>query len=252
MTSDDELEKLRRAAFGRASSADERRSAVHQLAAIDAERTHREQEQHEAGAWRLDRADDEIAVSPPADTPAASPDASLAEVLDESPGMALDERKRHAAKRGLHPLWLVPIVLASAVVGGVAGELGSAPTASRPSGSASGAPESVRIGDLHAVDRLFERERTERDAYPQPEQAEALRTETTRYLGGDIDGAQAWAGRTTDKLICLLVLDGEVGAGSCATRDDFAGAGITVGVNGYTVTWDGLHTGITPPTAYFD
>lgn len=246
----DELRELRRAAFGRTSTPEEQRSAALRLAEIDAERARIERE-------RVARADAERRLE---EHVAATPESAPGDV---PPGAAAAASRVEAgadrpAERGIRPLWLVPIVLAALAVGAVAGSLSATPRET-PLASASpaavddvAAAGAVNAGDLHAADVVFARERTENDVYPHGELVPELVPSSVRYLGGVEGSVEVWVGKKPDDSLCLLVTEGEQGAATCATRDQFRENAIALGINAYGISWDGLHTSITPPSAYLN
>lgn len=228
----DELRELRRIAFGRESTAEERAGAVEELRKLEiAHATEARQAAVEPDVTeRSDSAPREI-------SPASDPTTTATETDASGP------RRRTAVRA----IWLVPIILASLAVGAIGGSVWGAAHQSTTSPSAhasfalgtdgSGQPG----GDLAAADKIFAQLRTTQDAFPLPGVVQNLRQSSVRFLGGTTDAVQLWVGLNSEDELCLLLYESKSnsGAASCVTRANFASQGITLGFNKYQASWNG-------------
>jgi hypothetical protein len=226
MASGDGFDELRRTAYGRDSSPEERAAASRAL---------RELENSHA------------IVTPPPPAPLATPndpDPSAAQRLQVEP--AASTTPPPVAR--LHALWLIPIIAGSLALGALGATFWGAPG---PLPMAGGTPEaeatvpvvtsdtSQQVGDLEAAERFFATPQTEQDVYPHAELLPQLQLSTVRFLSGDPTLGRAWVGKDTEGKICLLVDQGGAGAASCSRLSDFVSQGITLGFNEFSASWNG-------------
>lgn len=228
-TDADDVERLRRVAFGRQASADERAAAVEALRQL---RTADEQRAAEA-------AERARVVADPAP-----------ESADDESEWAAEPDRRH----GIRPLWLIPIVVASIVVGAVgalavSSQFEAAPPSVPPSQSHTPAqppPPSGVVGgpgDLEAAERWFDGGATPSDAFPDAAFLEGLDIDQydVRFMASEGSDWSVWVAKDRRGQLCLLVRNPPVGgsAASCSTTEDFERNGISIGLNDHTAFWDG-------------
>jgi hypothetical protein len=252
---DSRIDVLRRIAFGRESTAEERADATEELRKLEiAQATEaRQTAVRQAAIERdvpLDLANEpdvtEHGDSVPREiSPASDPHTPATEA--EAPG----PRRRTAVRA----IWLVPIILASLAVGAIGGSVWGAAHQSTASPSAhasfalgtdgSGQPG----GDLAAAEHTLAQPQTTQDVYPLPALVQNLRQSSVRRLGGPDETVQTWVGRNTEDELCLLVYESKThsGAASCATTADFTSHAITLGFNQYQVSWDGTKATVFMP-----
>ena len=234
---DAEVERLRRVAFDRTTTAEEEAAAElarRDLAALE--------EETRASRAALDRAID-AALEPGAHPPVAS-----------DPGDTAPTDAPDATARTRRPAWLLPAAVALVV--GVAAtsavwawqgsdELPAAVSASRsPSpieyflgDRPDGIPEP---GDLSAAEVWFEREQTDEDLVGVGE----LRPEFDRgsvRLVHSSPIARVWVAKQVDGKLCLETTDtfSQVTNGTCAVAGDFEQSGLAVASNVLTADWNG-------------
>jgi hypothetical protein len=234
MTSDDELRGLRRAAFGRSSTPDERRQAAERLAALDAAAQQARAEQVQA--------DDEV------------PTATAAPAPESAASSAAPESEPHA-RRSIALIWVLPIVLAALVLGVIAGralESGSVPRERATASDAAGESQQVR-GDLAAARTQLAGPHTGGEAFPDPVFVEKQGLESVTLIGdlhpGDLH-ITVWGATNQSDDICLIagVPDG-VFAAQCVNGTEFSQHGITLGFNGFEVSWNGVSSSAVPSTS---
>ena len=175
MVSGERFEELRRIAFGRDSTAEERAVATEELHRLE-EAQAAEARQTEARQAAVERDDPRSLANEPGVTersdsvpreisPASDPLTPAAEA--DAPG----PRRRTAVRA----IWLVPIILASLAVGAIGGSLWGAAQQSttKPSAHASfalGTDGSGQPGgDLAAAENTLAQPRTTQDVYPLPD-----------------------------------------------------------------------------------
>lgn len=148
-------------------------------------------------------------------------------------------------RRRIRVGWLVPIAVASLLVGavgalGVTGHLSGIMATMFSDGGA------VVKGDLKAADSRFDKPFVPSDTYPGiVAQSYGVGESDVRASGL----AGVWFGRT-DSTLCLLLLSFEAGSGaSCVQRDHFVKSGITLVSMGHTFRWFGGDATVDPPLA---
>lgn len=151
-------------------------------------------------------------------------------------------------KRSIRAAWLIPIIIGSLILG-VVGTLGATGQLLLPFGFLAPSPSpSVTSsfgqmpGDLGAADSWFSNSATASDAFPFADAlyANEIQFADVRFalVGGH--GWNVWVGHTPDKL-CLLIADvsTSTGAANCVTREQFAAGGVSLELNGRVASWYG-------------
>lgn len=148
-------------------------------------------------------------------------------------------------RRSIRVAWLIPIVVGAVLIGvlatmGVAGQFDAGARWSAP--VASGNPQTQGSGDLSAADAWFEKPITDADLFTYPELSDSngIASDQVRFALDGGNGYMVWVGRT-DRQLCLLISqEGETnGAVSCFDRDRFVAAGAHLAVDGRKAYWYG-------------
>jgi len=242
----DEIDRLRRVAFGRTSTADDERAAgaaLIELARIDAE-------------VDAEREAARIAALPPAE-PAA---ASVAEPV-EAP---------HEPQLPRWRSWLAPAavglvagaLVASGVIlafppapdapvaadstpapDGIDYFLGDAPEAESTDGTLAGMTSAG--GDPQAAERWFADAQTDEDLEGVGSLLPEFDRESVRLVHAS-GIARVWVAKRVDGQLCLEVTVSETDytSGSCAPPPDFADRGLTVSSDTITVRWNGSQASV--------
>jgi hypothetical protein len=237
----DEIDRLRRVAFGRTSTPDDERAAeaaLVELAHIDAE-------------IDAEREAARFAALPPAE-PAA---ASVAEPV-EAPHEPQPPRWRS---------WLAPAAVgivagalvasgliltfppaadtpdradSTAIPAGVNYFLGDAPEVESTDGTLAGMTSTG--GDLQAAERWFSDPQTDEDLEGVGSLLPEFDRESVRLVHAS-DIARAWVAKRVDGQLCLevTVRETDYTSGSCALPPDFTERGLTVSSDPITVRWNG-------------
>lgn len=251
-----EIEELRRIAFGRDSTEEERATATRQLT-------------------RLAAAESAAAAPGTSPAPAEGPygetstgDAEAAEVETTADEQAVAEQAAPTRRRTIAMVWLLPAVIASLVVGAVAGRTtapsqqypASTPAASHPpiTDSAAGSDPVQNngtdvVGSLAAAESWLARPPTAADTFPNPELIQSQSLSFVRLIKnvrGDDMLITVWGAKDPSGGICLLAgLHGGFFTSACASQENFIEHGIALGSNGFEVSWDGISTSVTFPMA---
>lgn len=243
MAESDEVERLRRVAYGPGSSARERAEAEAALRVIEG------------------RAAAVAAIAAPSgDGEGSAEEALTAEGLPggEPGGVeAADAGESGGAAsvwgRSIRVGWLVPVVVGGVIVGvlatlGVTGQFApqaqfNGPSTTSPSPSFDESASPVLGGDLKAADAWFDGPGIAPDAYPDTTllKSSDIEPRDVRFALAAGGGWNVWVGRSKSSELCLLVADVATGGGAvgCVSRDDFAADGAHLGVNGRTADWYG-------------
>lgn len=251
-TEAEEVERLRRVAYGPESSAQERAEAEAALRALDQPET------------AMSEAAEAEMIKPEATTPEAIEREAI-EPEATTPGevtRSSDETREQRAL-GMRPVWLIPIVVASLVVGALgalgatdqlAGGSSAAETSASPMLQGPGGLYSPQypVGDLEAADGWFTGDPKPLDTFPDPDllEANSIDPDEVRLLkvtSADEGSVTVWAGANRLGHLCLLVTNGpeRVSVSTCATRADFSrGGGLGFRIDGFLVSWDGREVAV--------
>ncbi|GAB3607365.1 hypothetical protein GCM10027413_27740 [Conyzicola nivalis] len=218
-----ELDRLRRVAFGRTTNADEERAAASALAELA----------------RLE-AEPEVA-EPPVAEPVEAPPAET--VTDASASSASGEPRR----------WLVPAavgLLVGAIIAGAGvwalrpGEAEPATSATRETGVnyfLGDPPGETSIeGDVQAAERWFSEPQSEEDLEGVGSLLPEFDRSSVRLVHAS-SLAKVWVAKRVDGQLCLetTVTETDLTTGSCALPPDFADRGLTVSSEVLTAVWNG-------------
>lgn len=242
---DEDVERLRRVAYGR-------------------------------GAGAAERAEAEAALRALAERPADAGDAARAEPAADGEVLAALENsavERHVAhddggevstpiwERRIRVGWVVPLVAGAIVVGAlgalqVTGQFGRTSQSEGPHTiSPTDPPPEGWIqmpGDLQAADAWFDGSANASDAYPFENLLESngIDPYDVRFALAGGGGWNVWVGRSADRRLCLLIADAasESGAAGCFERARFAINGAHLGMGGRTAHWFGAAV-MTSPTS---
>jgi hypothetical protein len=230
MAGEDEVERLRRAAYGPGASTADRAAAEAALRALAAQPA---------------EAVDDAAPSP---SDAEAPD----DVDEDIPEPVLG--------RSIRVGWLVPIVAGALLVGALAalgatgrfstGEPDAAPTSSPPP---SGAATTVRIpGDLQAADAWFDGAATASDVYPFSGllDTNGIDPYQVRFALAGGGGWNVWVARSATGQLCLLIADAPNGGGTagCVEKAEFARNGAQLALGSRVAHWYGGEVTTSPNT----
>jgi len=272
----DEIDRLRRIAFGRTSNADEEsaaEAALAELARIDAEIDAEREAARLAAVASAERAA-LSAAELDADTAAGAAgfeDAALsdADLSDAEPVDAQPPRWRR---------WLAPaavgLVVGAVVAGGLAFAFPPAPStdaaaeATRETirengestnvnyflGDLSGnttstdgtiAGMSANGGDLEAAERWFSEPQTDEDLVDVGSLLPEFDRTSVRLVHAS-SIARAWVAKRVDGQLCLEVTERltDYTSGSCALPPDFSERGLTVSSDAITVRWNGSQVNV--------
>jgi hypothetical protein len=226
------MDELRRIAFGRGSTDEERAAATRRLEELAA-------------------AEDAATRPEAVPAPGGSSDDEVETDAGESTAVAVPGPAR---RRSIPLAWLLPAVIAALVVGGIAGRATTpspvpvtAPvTTHRHLGNS--APNSTTPGNLVAANAWLDRSPTSADTFPNPSLIGLQKLSSVRHLK-DIDYGGTpitlWAAKDDNSHLCLITsVPGGIFGTQCTAADDFANHGITGGFNGLVVSWDGVSTSV--------
>ncbi len=234
---DEDVERLRRVAYGPGAGAAERAEAEAALQAHDGRRP----DAAEAGE-----------VEPVADVevPASFDGGEIGGV----PSRSDDGGEAATAfwERRIRVGWVVPIAAAAVVIGALGalqitgwfgpGAPGEVPATISPTDPP---PEGwIQMpGDLQAADAWFDRPATGSDAYPFEDllRSNHIDPYDVRFALAGGGGWNVWVGRSTDRKLCLLIADAasESGAAGCFERARFAINGAHLGMGDRMAHWFG-------------
>lgn len=234
-------EELRRIAFGRGSTDEERAAATKQLTELAAA---------------------ESAPSLPGSAPAPveGPDDEAGVVESDADTTATAANSAPLRRRSIAMIWLLPAVIASLAVGAIVGRATapspqvSAPaqvTLHRPLANLTSEPGKSTVGNLVAANAWLARAPTKADTFPSPAMTDNQGLSSVRHIKDireDDTLITLWGAKDRDDGICLLAgLPGGFFTSSCVSPEVFAERSITLGFNGFEVGWDGVATSLTLP-----
>jgi hypothetical protein len=233
---DEEVERLRRVAYGPGAGAEERAAAAAELRALAGETGSRTE-----AAARETPHDDRVEV-----------DAATVDIMEVREGDAPESVWARRIRVG----WLVPIV-AGALLAGAVGALAANATftASGGDSDASASPTSVvllpnddqgtivLVGDPERADGWFRGQAAASDAYPYSGFLEHhdIDPYETRFAQVTGDGWSLWVARTRDGNLCLLSAFARESTGSatCVDRAAFSAGGVHLPIGKQIVHWFG-------------
>jgi len=266
----DEIDRLRRIAFGRTSNADEEsaaEAALAELARIDAEIDAEREAARLAAVASAERA--ALSAELDAETAAEAAAAEDAALSDAEPVEAQPRRWRR---------WIAPaavgLIVGAVVAGGLAFAFPPAPStdaaaeATRETirengestnvnyflGDLSGnttstdgtiAGMSANGGDLEAAERWFAEPQTDEDLVDVGSLLPEFDRTSVRLVHAS-SIARAWVAKRVDGQLCLEVTERltDYTSGSCALPPDFSERGLTVSSDAITVRWNGSQVNV--------
>ena len=266
----DEIDRLRRIAFGRTSNADEEsaaEAALAELARIDAEIDTEREAARLAAVASAERA--ALSAELAADTAAEAAALDDAALSDAEPVDAQPPRWRR---------WIAPaavgLIVGAVVAGGFAFAFPPAPStdaaaeATRETirengestnvnyflGDLSGnttstdgtiAGMSANGGDLEAAERWFAEPQTDEDLVDVGSLLPEFDRTSVRLVHAS-SIARAWVAKRVDGQLCLEVTERltDYTSGSCALQPDFSERGLTVSSDAITVRWNGSQVNV--------
>jgi hypothetical protein len=246
-------EELRRIAFGRNSTDEERAAATRKLAELAAPRS-------ASSDSTLARSSDDEAGTTEPDAVTGLPVALSSTTETVADETASGAQSASARRRSTAAAWLLPAVLASLLLGAIAGRA-TAPGLQAPAPSSTASqhrplnpaldPDSGLVGGLVAANTWLARTPTEADTFPKPSMAQIQSLSSIRHIKDVRDNdtlITVWGAKDPGDGICLLAgLPGGFFATTCVPPKVFAERGITLAFNGIEVSWDGIATSLTLP-----
>lgn len=241
MTAEEEVERLRRVAYGPGVGAAERAEAEAALRALA------EQQADVAGVVPAVLAVD-IDMPVSLESGAESQAVDFRGGVDEVDGDVLAS----IWARRIRVAWLVPIVAGALLVGVLTAlattgwfEKGQPKQAASDTPSATPTAETVTHipGDLESADAWFDGPATASDAYSFPGllQSNEVDPYDVRFALAGGDGWNVWVGRSITGKLCLLLADArnDAGAAGCFERARFAVGGAHLGMGDRIAHWYG-------------
>jgi hypothetical protein len=244
-TSRGETEELRRIAFGRDSTSEERAAATRELAKL-------------ATAENATPLPDSAAA--PAESSSENSDAEAGAAEPAASDSTIAAQPVPVRRRRIAMVWLLPAVIASLVVGTVAGRatVSSQPTPAPtsttswlPIADPSANPGNGIAGNLVAANAWLARTPTKADTFPELGVIDGQSLSAVRHIKDVQDNdilITVWGAKDHSDGICLLAgLPGGFFATTCVPPKVFTERGINLGFNGFEVSWDGVATSLTLP-----
>lgn len=245
----DEVERLRRVAYGPGASAAERAEAEAALRRLEARAGEDAAGASSSGGETVPEEQDPLGRD-------YSGEREGRTIIDD----AVDGADSPVWTRSIRVGWFVPIV-AGAVIVGIVGTLAvtghlspesrlEQPSAPSPSASLREAPEPMLGDHPEAADAWFAGSATASDAYPFGGLLESSGIDAydVRFALAAGDGWNVWVGRTGTGKLCLLVADvaSESGAAGCVEREQFIHSGTSLALNGRRADWYGGEVTVSP------